>query len=212
MAQYVVFNERAWSLEEASDGPRVVIPSPFLWPLSIFLSLWLWGWTMGEISAAKGLWHIVRSANSWLAVLPGAFLAFWLAGWTVGGVFVWGAFLFSIRGREVVTVRAGMLVLRLETFLGLGWSRRLGLAELEAPRLLSLRAADNKKLEEARAAGTVLPDYAAIRIRAGKKSWLLGAGLSQGAAKDLLYTLSARFGLPRAAAGVETVEEENPPA
>lgn len=201
MAQRVFFGARAWSLEEAPDGPRVVIPSPFLWPLTIFLGFWLWGWTMGEISAARALWQLAQTANGWLALLPGAFLLFWLAGWSAAGVLVWGTFLFSIQGREVVTLQEGMLRVRLETLLGLGWSWRFSLAELEAPRLLSLQTAGNKSPAAAGAAGAVLPDYAGIKLKAGSKSWRLGLGLTQSAARDLMHTLSARFGLPRAAAG-----------
>jgi hypothetical protein len=201
MARQIVFMTRAWSLEEAPDGPRVVIPSPFLWPLTIFLSFWLWGWTMGEVSAAKSLWQLAQTATDWMALLPGAFLLFWLAGWSAAGVFVWGTFLFSIQGREVVTLQGGLLRVRLETLLGLGWSWRFNLAELEAPRLLSLQVTGNKKPEDARAAGAALPDYAGIKLKAGSKSWRLGLGLTQAAARDLMHTLSARFGLPRAAIG-----------
>ena len=114
-----IFKARTWALEETTDGPRVVIPTPFLWPISIFMGFWLCGWP---------------------ALLPGGFLLFWLAGWTAAGFFTWGAFLFSIQGREVVSLSGDKLRVRLQTLLG---------------------------LEEA-------------------------------GAKDLLHTLSARFGLPRA--------------
>ncbi|HAT72517.1 MAG TPA: hypothetical protein DCS63_06855 [Elusimicrobia bacterium] len=135
-----IFKARTWALEETTDGPRVVIPTPFLWPISIFMGFWLCGWTAGEVSAAKALWQLARSADSWPALLPGGFLLFWLAGWTAAGFFTWGAFLFSIQGREVVSLSGDKLRVRLQTLLG---------------------------LEEA-------------------------------GAKDLLHTLSARFGLPRA--------------
>jgi len=49
MAQMAVLKTRSWTLEETTDGPRVVIPAPSLWPVSIFLGFWLYGWTEGEL-------------------------------------------------------------------------------------------------------------------------------------------------------------------
>jgi hypothetical protein len=194
-----IFKPRTWTLEETTEGPRVVIPSPFLWPVAIFLGFWLYGWTAGEMSAAKGLWQLARSADSALALLPGAFLLFWLAGWTVGGVFAWGIFLFSINGREVVSLSGDRLRVRLETLLGLGWSRYFTLAEMAPPRLIVMPVPANRNLEAARAAGTALPDYSGITICSGSRKWRLGLGLETAGAKDLLHTLTSRFGLPRAA-------------
>ena len=198
MAQLNIFKARSWTLEETTDGPRVVIPSPCLWPVSIFLGFWLFGWTEGEVSAAKSLWQIAQSANGWPALLPGGFLLFWLAGWTVGGVFAWGIFLFSIQGREVVSLNGDKLRVRLETLLGLGWSWNLPLAEMAPPRLMVMPVPPNKNLDEARAAGAVLPRYSGITISSGSKKWRLGLGLEESRAKDLLHTLTSRFGLPRA--------------
>lgn len=208
MAQHIIFGVRNWTLEDTTDGPRVVIPSPFLWPITIFFSFWLWGWTMGEISAIKGLWQIASSATSWVALLPGAFMLFWLAGWTVGGVFAWSLFLFSIQGREVVMLEGAVLCVRLETLLGLHWSWRFNITELEAPRLLSLLAGESENFDKIKGAGGVLPDYAGIKLTAGKKTWRLALGVSLASAKELAYTLHSRFGLPRAdlAAKPEVVE------
>lgn len=203
MTQANFFKTRIWNLEDTTDGPRIVIPSPFLWPLSIFFGFWLGGWTMGEISAIKGLWQLANSANSWVALLPGVFMLFWLAGWTVGGVFAWSVFLFSIQGREVVTLDGTMLRVRLETLLGLHWSWRFNLAEMEAPQLMVMDVGDSENAQRIRAAGGMLPDYSGIKLKAGKKTWRLGLGISQPAAKELMYTLHSRFGLPRAAADAQ---------
>lgn len=196
MAQMIFFKPRGWTLEETPDGPRVVIPSPCLWPLTIFLGVWLCGWTAGEVSAAKALWQMARSSGSWLSLLPGAFLLFWLSGWTAAGVFIWGAFLFSIKGRETVSLREGRLRIRLETLLGLGWSWYFSLAEMAPPRLMAMPLTKNAELNDPRLAGAVLPNYSGITIRSGAKSWRLGMGLDETGARDLLHTLKARFGLP----------------
>ena len=198
MAQTVFFKSRAWELEETIDGPRVVIKSPFLWPLTIFLGFWLAGWTAGEVSAIKSLWQLANSATGWLALLPGAFLLFWLAGWTLAGVFIWGIFLFSIKGREVISLRGDKLRIRLVTLLGLGWSRDFSLSGMEPPRLMVMPLPQNKNLSDAQAAGAVLPKYSGITISGGGRSWRVGIGLDEAGAKDLLYTLTARFCLPKA--------------
>jgi len=195
MAQVVFFKPRIWTLEETSDGPHVVIPSPCLWPIAIFLGLWLCGWTAGEVSAAKSLWQLAHTADSWLALLPGTFLLFWLSGWTVAGLFIWGAFLFSVQGREVVSLRGDRLRIRLETLLGLGWSWYFSLAEMAPPQLIALPQSENKSLKTARLAGAVLPNYSGVVIRSGAKTWRLGLGLDEPGARDLLHTLTARFGL-----------------
>ncbi|OGS13308.1 MAG: hypothetical protein A2234_07915 [Elusimicrobia bacterium RIFOXYA2_FULL_58_8] len=200
MAQMAIFKPRAWTLQETASGPRVVIPSPVLWPVSIFLGFWLFGWTSGEVAAIKALWQLARTATGGLALLPGAFLLFWLAGWTVAGFFTWGIFLFSIQGREVVSLHGDKLRIRLETLLGLGWNRHFALAEMAPPRLLSMPVPENSKPDPAQTVGMALPKYSGIAITSGSRKWRLGLGLEETGAKDLLYTLTARFGLPRAAA------------
>lgn len=202
MAQITFFKPRTWTLDETSDGPRVVVPSPCLWPVAIFLGFWLWGWTDGEISAAKSLWQIASTADGWLALLPGAFLLFWLSGWSVAGIFIWGAFLFSIQGREVVSLRGNRLRIRLETLLGLGWSWHLSLAEMAPPRLMVMPPLENKNLDAARLAGGALPNYAGIEIRSGAKSWRLGLGLDEQGARNLMHTLTSRFGLRKGISNV----------
>lgn len=189
-----VFNTRTWTMEETADGPRVVIPAPFIWPLSIFLGFWLCGWTAGEVSAARQLLEMANTAGGWQDLLPGGFLLFWLAAWTAVGIFTWGAFLFSIQGREVVSLNGHRLRIRLETLLGLGWSWNFPLAEMAPPRLMVPPAPD---AGYAPAAGP-RPRYSGITISCGGRKWRLGLGLDESAARDLLYTLSSRFGLPRA--------------
>ncbi len=187
---------RDWILEEGSEGPRIVIPSPRLWPVAIFFSLWLAGWCAGEVSAAKALWQIFKSADSWLAMLTGGFLLFWLAGWTVGGAFAWAVFLFSLHGREVVAVREGKLCVRPETYLGLGWTREFDIAGMNPVRLV---AAEMPAKKIALADGEMpAPQfkYAYLAIESGGKRWRLGLVMEEQRAKHLLHTLGSRFGLP----------------
>lgn len=187
------FKGRDWTQEEAPEGTRIVIPAPRLWPLAAFFALWLAGWTAGEMSAVKQLWGAFSGGGGAGALFAEAFLLFWLAGWTAGGLFAWGLFLFSLDGREVVTMREDKLCVKLETFLGLGWTWRFNMVGMTPPRLAGA--------EEAADRGDPTPlarlNLAHIAIESGGRKWKLGVGLEARRAKDLLHALNSRFNLPR---------------
>lgn len=190
---------RDWTLEETPEGPRVIIPSPRLWPVSVFMAVWLSGWVMGEVSAIKSLLGLLTGMEHWAGLFPAAFLVFWLAGWTAGGVFAWAIFLFSLDGRETVFVRGGKLCLRPETFLGLGWTWTYDIPGMTPPRVVGADLADAKPAgaDDARARALAGLKLAYIAIESGGRKWRLGVGLGEQRARDLLYTLNSRFGLPR---------------
>lgn len=185
---------RDWTLEETPEGPRLTIPTPCLWPLSLFLAVWLSGWVGGEVSAVRSLLGIFgKGACGPGELLPGAFLMFWLTGWTVGGAAACGVFLFSLKGAEIVTLREGTLSLKLETFLGLGWTRRLPVAGMAPPKIAAAEVPTGAQPRD----GSPAPRYALIALESGGKKWKLGVGLPEQRAKDLLHALTSRFGLPR---------------
>ena len=185
---------RAWKLEETSAGPRVVISVPGVWPVSVFLGLWLCGWAAGEVAAARAIWGFIQSwQGGWVSLFPAAFLVVWLAGWTAGGIFAWGFFLFSLRGREVVTLEGAELRVRLETVLGLSWGRRFRLQGM-APAKLVLTEVSLKKPSFPGAPSAASLSH--IAIEGGGKKWKLGAGLDEAAGRELLHVMVSRFGLP----------------
>lgn len=189
------YQGRDWNLEESPEGARFVIPAPRLWPLALFFSIWLAGWTAGEVSAAKQVWALLSGGRGGWELLPAAFLLFWLAGWTVGGVFAWGVFLFSLSGREVVTLRDGELCIRPETVLGLGWTWKFPLAGMTPPKLV-ITDLKPDQAPGAQAGGPALR-YGHLAIESGGKRWRLGLGLEERRAGELLHALTSRFGLPR---------------
>jgi hypothetical protein len=190
------YKGREWSLEEVPEGTRFVIPAPRIWPLALFFSFWLAGWTAGEASAVKSVWGIISGADSWFALLPAGFLLFWLAGWTAGGVFAWSVFLFSLNGREIITLREGVLRIRPETFLGLGWTWKFPVAGMSPLKVVAASLPAAKPGAPA-TEGVPPARYGYIAIESGGKRWKLGVGLEESRAKDLLHSLTARFGLPR---------------
>jgi len=190
----LLYKGRDWSLEEGPAGARFVIPAPRIWPLALFFSFWLAGWTAGEVSAAKQAWALLSGGAGGWELLPAAFLLFWLAGWTAGGLFAWGVFLFSLSGREVVTLREGELCIRAETVLGLGWTWKYPLAGMTPPKLV---VTDLKTDLPAAARDPGLDlRYGYLAIESGGRRWRLGLGLEERRAAELLHTLSSRFGLP----------------
>ena len=191
------FKSREWSLEETSDGPAIVIPSPCIWPLALFFLVWLGGWTAGEGSAVKSLYGIIRGATPWAALFPAAFLVVWLAGWTIGGIFAWSIFLFSLNGREVVTLREDKLRVRLETFFGLGWSWKFAVPGMSPAKVVAMPLPAGKTPQGAGGAAMPQAKFAFIAIASGGKTWRLGLGLDERRAGDLLHTLNSRFGVPR---------------
>lgn len=190
------FLTRRWTLEEGPAGPRIVIPAPRLWPVGIFLGFWLCGWVAGEASALKALWSMSQRATHWSALFPAAFMVLWLVGWTAGGAVVWGLFLFSWSGREVLTLEQARLRVKLETVAGLGWSWRFELAELSPLRLEGIGLpAENVKNIPPEWTGKKL--YHVALDSKGRK-WKIGMGMEETTAKDLLHALRSRFGLPAA--------------
>jgi hypothetical protein len=105
------------SIDETPDGLRITMPVPRIGCVAAFMTVWLLGWAVGEVSAVRALFSMGTS------FAPGsAFLLIWLAGWTVGGVFAAGTLLMMIDGREVVTVGNGIIRRRAEAFgKGLSW-------------------------------------------------------------------------------------------
>lgn len=191
------YARREWTLEETSEGPRVVIPAPQLWPVTLFLGVWLAGWAAGEVSAVKALLEIARTQDGPLALLPGAFLLFWLAGWTAGGLFALAVALFSLQGREVATLSNGTLLVRLETFFGLGWTWKLPVAGMAPPRLKLSEVPVGRVGALPDGAKPQVFDFAYIALESGRRKWRLGLPMAEERARDLLYTLQTRFGLPR---------------
>jgi len=92
-------------------GVLVSIPARRRWFAALFLAFWLVGWAFGEVTVARRLF--VGSEP------PPVFLVVWLSLWTVGGAFAVTALAWGVAGRELVTVKGGVLSVRREV-LGVG--------------------------------------------------------------------------------------------
>ena len=91
---------------DASDGTtKVVILRRRQWLPLAFLTCWLGGWAVGEVSAIGALLGFSEKS-------PSIFLVFWLGGWTVGGCCALWAWFQMLSGRE--QLRVGQRILEVQ--------------------------------------------------------------------------------------------------
>jgi hypothetical protein len=112
--------------EDRDSGLRVVIPArrPIL--LLLFLIPWLVGWFFGERELLKQ----VSGVNLLSSVAGAAVVVFFVAGWTYGGVYAAAMVLWTLFGREVITLDGHSLTIRREA-LRLGRTHRYELAQVK---------------------------------------------------------------------------------
>ena len=123
---------RRSTLRHTAGGLELVIPakrnvlSIFI---IVFLTAWLGGWFIGEVSALHELFNLNGRE-------PDYFLVFWLLGWTAGGVFALYAWLWIAVGREIVSLEPGSLTIK-RAVLGVGLPREYDLAHIKNLRVSS---------------------------------------------------------------------------
>src|SRR5215211_3052770 len=96
------------TVAEDPEGLRIIIPAKRNWLLIPFLTLWLCGWFVGEVTVAS---YLVAGGDSRQAS-PFPFMIFWLAGWTLGGGFALFILLWQLFGKQVIVIRREMLSIR----------------------------------------------------------------------------------------------------
>ena len=122
-------------VNDSPEGLQIVIPAPRIWPVVVFLGLWLAGWATGEIFA-------LRQVLSPAPVPAKVFLAVWLAFWTFGGTAALSICLWMLIGHERVSLRPDALTIQREAF-GLGPTR-----SYELDRVRNLHAQPMPPLSE----------------------------------------------------------------
>jgi hypothetical protein len=127
-------------VNDSPEGLEIVIPAPRIWPVVVFLGLWLAGWATGEAFA-------LRQILSPAPVPAKVFLAVWLAFWSFGGTAALSVCVWMLVGHERVRLRPDVLTIQREAF-GLGPTRAY-----ELDRIRNLRAQPMPSLAE----GAVAP-------------------------------------------------------
>jgi hypothetical protein len=97
------------SYDITADGRVIRVKSVNIWPVTIFLCVWLAGWSFGGFEAIKAVYGmLVKFETGSLPAL--IFLLVWLCGWIFGEVFALAIVLWSFLGTEIMTVSQGELI------------------------------------------------------------------------------------------------------
>ncbi len=102
---------RATTIEETPEALRVIMPAPRVGCVAVFLSVWMMGWLVGEVSALGALFRMGSLLNP-----ASLFLVVWLLGWTAGGLVAASILVFMLDGAEVVTFSEAEIRRRAEAF------------------------------------------------------------------------------------------------
>jgi hypothetical protein len=182
-------------MDELPGGILFTIRQKRNWFGILFLAFWLAFWLMGEVLVLGIV--VVGLLNLLLNRRPpgpaewgvGIFLLAWLGGWTVGGLFAIRAWLWSVAGREVISVRADFL--RIERGVPL-WHRaeEYRMADISSLRLSqpSLSASESTRHAQLWGVygGLLAFDYGASTVR-------FGIGLEEAEAKQILNQIGQRY-------------------
>jgi hypothetical protein len=170
-------------VNDSPEGLEIVIPAPRIWPVVVFLGLWLAGWATGEAFA-------LRQILSPAPVPARAFLAVWLAFWTFGGTAALSICLWMLVGHERVRLRPDALTIQREAF-GLGPTR---IYELD--RIRNLRAQPLPTLTGAMVArGAQAPDATQVVPVEQAKAVLRVIGIGGPGISFTYASRSVRFGV-----------------
>jgi hypothetical protein len=109
MAKVIPSKERA-IISTRPNGLEIVIPSKKNIFLILFLSAWLVGWAVGEVSVPT---QFIKGVKDTSALI---FLSAWFIAWTIGGGFTIYIWLWNISGKERITINNLSLIVKRELF------------------------------------------------------------------------------------------------
>jgi len=171
------------SVEELADGVRYTFPPRKSTFPTVFLTIWLVGWTAGEIST---IWRM------WNGESAGIHMKLWLVAWTIGGIGAMYQLLAFVAGKEIVTISPGTLSIQRDIS---GWERPRSYAVTEIRNLRVARQEEDFFWSSNRPGpfqnGTIAFNYKANTIS-------FGAGLDPKEARLVIDDL-ARHGISSAA-------------
>jgi hypothetical protein len=172
-------------INHSAQGFEISIPAKRNVLFLLFLPAWLVGWCFGEVFVTREL--IFGNSDA-----PDLFLGAWLVLWTIGGATALYAWLWMVKGREVILLRADALVVRRELF-GLGPMR-----EYDLMHTRNLRFAQNtwNPYDWSTAmqfwgvgGGSIAFDYGSRTVR-------IGNSVDEAEAREIIKDLNARHPFP----------------
>lgn len=169
-------------IEETLLGLQITIPAKKNYFLILFLAFWLVGWAFGEVTV---LAQVLNPENEG----PKLFMLAWLCAWTTGGAFAIYAWLWNVKGQEIINLSSTELqhVRRLPIF------QRSKEYDLSAVSNLRTQA-PNSSLFGSRnsiefwgiSGGSVVFDY-------GHSTHKFGAQLDEAEANHIVSTIKQRY-------------------
>lgn len=171
------------TVTEDREGLVIRIPAKRNIFLIGFLGVWLCGWLFGEVSALAVLLGVGKREPG-----TGVFMFVWLTGWTVGGFFALYAWLWQVKGCEIITLSPSALGIRREVF-GHGRSKLYDVTEIHnlrvAPMIFNPADFRTGMAFWGVGGGTLAFDY-------GFKTYRFGAGIEEAEARIILQMLQGR--------------------
>ncbi len=168
---------------EEREGVVIRIPSKRNIFFIGFLGVWLCGWLFGEVSAIAVLLGVGKREPG-----SGVFMFVWLTGWTVGGMFAMYAWLWQVKGCEVITLSPSAFGIKREVF-GYGRSQFYDLNEIRELRVapMTFNPADFRSGMAfwGIGGGSLAFDY-------GFKTYRFGTGVEEAEARVILQTILSR--------------------
>jgi len=181
MAKVEIGKSRS-SINDLPQGIEIVIPAKKNYFLILFLAFWLVGWAFGEVSAIGTFLNSESKA-------PTLFMVAWLGGWTAGGAFAIFAWLWNIKGKEIVRID-GMELQHKRDFVLFSRSKEYEIANIQDLRLnsnpSSMFGFNNGMEFWGFTGGTVSFDY-------GHSTHKFGAQLDEAEAKHIVETIKKRY-------------------
>lgn len=167
-------------IDEAFGGTIVTIPAKKNYFIGIFLCFWLCGWCAGEVFALTTIAHGGPMS---------LFLLVWLAGWTAGGFFVLRTIIWNFAGKEIITLKQGVLGIKQKNLL-FSKPKDYDLREVKRLRVRDDEPYGNSVFGQRNSFninknGTILFDY-------GMKTVRFGSGLDEAEASKILDRLKSK--------------------
>jgi hypothetical protein len=178
---------------EQGQGIAIRIPTRRNIFILGFLTLWLCGWALGEVSAPIAFFSSAKKD-------PGtaSFLLFWICGWTVGGAFAFCAWIWQFKGCEIIAVSSAGLSIRHEV-IGFGRTKNYDLSEI---RYLRVAAPTFNPFDFRSSLAFWGIGGGAIAFDYGFKTFRFAAGVDEAEARIILQRIAdtlPEFGQPHTA-------------
>jgi hypothetical protein len=173
------------TISMSPNGLEIIIPAKKNIFLILFLSAWLVGWVVGEVTVPTAF---IKGNKDTGALV---FSIAWLVAWTIGGAFAIYIWLWNIAGKERVTINNLNLTVKRELF---GYGRD---KEYEMSQISNLRVSAqpfnpfnfSASFQFWGVGGGVLAfDY-------GSRTYRFGSGIDEAEANHIIERIKAQYKL-----------------